>query len=91
MPDWKDLDFDSIADREAEETDNELASKISSLTRMTDEEVKELFPKYSDAEKLKRLMEIVKSADERNTKINNIVANIEELGGTVLTLVSKFI
>ena len=56
----------------------------------TDEEVKELFPKPADTKKLAELMKIVKSAEDRNTKINNIVANAEEFGGVVLTLLGKF-
>ncbi len=91
MPEWKDIDFDKIAADAADATDDELAGKISSLTRMTDDEVKKLFPKVSDAEKLKRLMEIVNSADRKNQKINNIVANIEELGGVIYTLIKNFV
>lgn len=88
---WEDINFDEITEDAAKKTDDELASKISSLTRMTDDEVKKLFPQTADVEKLKKLMQIVNSAEDRNNKINNIIANTEELGGVILTLVTKFI
>ena len=89
---WDEFDNnlgDAINDS-AKETDEQLASQISSLTRMTNEEVKELFPKSGDVQKLAQLMKIVKSAEDRNTKINNIVANAEKFGGVILTLLKKF-
>jgi hypothetical protein len=93
MPiDWNkfDNDIDVAITESANATDDKLASKISSITRMTDEEVKELFPEPTDTKKLAKLMKIVKSAEDRNTKINNIISNAEEFGGIVLTLLGKF-
>ena len=55
----------------ANATDEKLASRISSVTRMMDEEVQKLFPDSSDVEKLIELMKIVKSSQRRNTKIKN--------------------
>ena len=90
---WEQLenDIDSIIDDAAGRTDEELLSRISSLTRMTDEEVIELFPEPADLKTLTKLMAIVKGAEEQNTKINNIVNNAEEFGGVVLTLLNKFV
>ena len=93
MPvDWDafDLEIDSIIDEAADATDARLASRISSITRMTDDEVQELFPDPADVKKLTELMKIVKSAENRNTKVNNIVANAEKFGGIVLSLLEKF-
>ncbi|GAB2196972.1 hypothetical protein [Sessilibacter sp. MAH4] len=73
----------------ANATDKKLASQISSITRLTDEEIQELFPEPADVKKLTQLLEIVKSAEDRNTKINKIVDNSEEFGGIVLTLLEK--
>ncbi len=89
---WDEFDneIDDIIAESADETDQKLASKISSITRMTDDEVKELFPVPADAKKLTELMKVVKSSEDRNNKINKIVANAEEFGGIVLTLLSKF-
>lgn len=92
MPNWDKLekDLDSILDDAADKTDKKLAGQISSLTRMTDEEVQKWFPRKADAKKLAKLMKIVKSSENRNTKINRIVENSEELAGIVLTLLEKF-
>ncbi len=94
MPvDWDKLDkeLDGIIETASDKTDILLASKISSITHMTDDEVIELFPKPADAKKVADLMRIVKSAEDRNTKIDNIVSNAKEFGGIVLTLMEKFV
>lgn len=93
MPiDWDkfDSDLDHAILRASDKTDDKLASTISSLTRMNDEEIKELFPEPADVKKLYELMKIVKSAEDRNNKINQIVDNAEKFGGIVLTLLDKF-
>jgi hypothetical protein len=89
---WDEFDseIDLIIENSAEVTDEKLASSISSITRMTDEEVKELFPSPADVKKLTELMKIVKSSQNRNEKINSIVAKSEELGGVILSLLQKF-
>jgi hypothetical protein len=88
---WKDLDIKSIAKESAKETDEKLASEISSLTRLKDDEIKKLFPEKGDVAKLVELMKIVHSADSRNKKVNQIVANSEKLAGVILTLLSKVV
>ncbi len=93
MPiDWDQLDsdIDNAIDQSIQATDEELASKVSSLTRLTDEEVKELFPDAADLKKLAQLMKIVTSADSRNTKITQLGEKSEEFAGVVLTLLSRF-
>lgn len=89
---WDDFDndIDDIITESANKTDEKLASKISSITRMTDDEVKKLFPDPADVKVLIDLMKVVKSSSKRNTKINKIVSNAENFGGVVLTLLSKF-
>ncbi|SDK66341.1 hypothetical protein [Microbulbifer yueqingensis] len=92
MPiDWDQFerDLDDAIDTGASETDRQLAGRVSQLTSMTREEIQELFPDSADLKKLSKLMEIVKSADDRNTKVNRIVENAEEFGGIVLTLLNK--
>jgi hypothetical protein len=93
MPiDWEKFqsDLDRAIEEAGERTDIKLAGKISAITRLTDDEVKKLFPDPADVKKLAELMEIVKGAGERNQKINQIVENAEEFAGIVLTLLSKF-
>lgn len=90
---WDDFDIevDAAIETAAGATDDQLASRISSLTRMTDAEVKALFPEAADLKKLSDLMKIVNSSEARNTKVNRIVDNAEQFGGIVLTLLQKFV
>lgn len=94
MPiEWKNFkdNFKTDLKDSAKETNDKLASGISSLTKMTDDEIKQLFPTSADVKKLAELMKIVKSAEDRNNKINQIVKNAEKFGGIVLTLLNKFV
>jgi hypothetical protein len=93
MPvDWKTLEkeIDAALDRAEKRTDEQLCSLVSSLTRLTDEEVQKLFPKPADVEKLKKLMEIVKSSEKRNIKVINLTKNIEDLAETAIKLLEVF-
>lgn len=82
-------DIDGLVDEAGRRTDAKLASQISSVMRLTDDEIKKLFPDPADVKKLAELLEIVKKAGDRSDKINKIVANIEDFGGIVLTLLGK--
>ena len=90
--DWDqfDKDADDAIKKAGDRTDSKLASIISSVTRLTDDEIQELFPDPADVNKLKELMKVVKSAGERNDKINSIVSNSEEFAGIIVTLLGKF-
>lgn len=83
-------DIDGLVSDAEGRTDAKLASRISSVTRLTDEEVKTLFPDPADVKKLAELMEIVKKAGDRDEKINKIEANIKQFGGIIVTLLGKF-
>lgn len=91
--DWNEFEkeIDGILVDTSNETSDELASKVSSLTKMTDDEVKELFPNPSDVKKLTKLMTIVKSSEDKNRKLSKIVSNAEEFGEVMLTLLGKFV
>jgi|TARA_R100000501_G_scaffold2927_1_gene6789 hypothetical protein len=88
--DQLDAEMDGIINESAEAADLKLASMISSITRMTDDEVLELFPNSGDVKRLKDLMVIVKSAGDRSDKVRRIVSNAEGFGDVILTLLSKF-
>lgn len=90
---WEEFeqDLQISIDNAADRTDEQLATKISSLTRMTNEEIIELFPLPADTKKLAALMSIVHSSEARNTKTNKIVSNAEDFSGIVLTLLTKFV
>ena len=80
-----DLDLKKAKDR----TDEKLASKISSITSMTDKEIQELFPEPADAKHLATLMQIIQSSDGQNQKVDQLVGNIQDLAGTVITLLGR--
>lgn len=83
-------ELDSLVNDAGERTDKKLAGKISSITRLTDDEVRRMFPDPADVKKLGELMEIVKRTGDRNEKINKIAANSEDFAGIILTLLGKF-
>lgn len=84
-------ELNGLINKAGDKTDEKLAGKISTITRLTDEEVKRLFPDPADVKKLAELMEIVKREGDRNNKINQIVTNAEEFGGIIFTLLGKFV
>lgn len=88
------IDWNTIKeeiDRAGDETDAQLESRISSLTRMKDDEINELFPSKADKEKLVSLMQIVNEARSENEKTTRLVDNIEELAGTAIKLLARFV
>ena len=94
MPiDWDKLDeqIDNAIDKAADKTNKRLADKISSISRLTDDEIMEFFPKPADVEKLKDLLKIVKSAETHNQKTTKLVGKIEDLSGTVITLLKMLV
>mgnify|MGYP001306966206 CR=1 FL=1 len=89
---WDDADakLDQAVENAVKRTNDELAGTISSLTRLTDVEIKKLFPTPADVAQLVELMKVVKSADDRNAKINRIIKNTRGMAGAILTLVERF-
>ncbi len=89
---WEEFeqDVDAAITNASGKTDAQLAAKISSVTRFTDEEVEMLFPDPSDAKKLYELMRIVNSAEARNVRVKNIMQNSEKFADITLTLLGKF-
>lgn len=83
--------FDEISSKAKEEADEEVGDKISSVTRMTKKELKEIFPERGDQKKLAELMQIVKSADDHNEKVNKIVDRAEKFSGIVVKLLDNFV
>ncbi len=84
-------DWGSALKEIGDKTDKELESRISSLTRMKDEEIAELFPDKGDKKKLVELMQIVEEASIDNRKTARLVDNIQELAGTAVKLLARFV
>lgn len=90
---WDKLEdeMDDIIDKTDEKVEDALAARISAVTRMTEDEIKELFPDSSDEKKLARLLSVVNGATSRNEKVNSIVENVEEFAGIIVSLIQKFV
>ena len=88
---WRNLDMKSIAKRAGKKTDEDLAAKILDLRAPTEEEIKSFFPTKTDREAVTELLKIVKSAEDRNTKITRIMENSEKFVGVMTKLVGKVI
>lgn len=88
---WRNLDMKSISKRAGKKTDEDLAAKILDLRAPTEEEIKSFFPTKTDREAVTELLKIVKSAEDRNTKITRIMENSEKFVGVMTKLVGKVI
>ena len=73
----------------ARQTNEELAQRISTLVRMTDEDIQRLFPTKADKARLARLLRIVRSAESRNRKAKALADEVEDLGLTVIKLLER--
>jgi hypothetical protein len=91
--DWKKFqnELNQMFNEAGDKTDKRLAHKISSITRLTEVEVKQLFPDPGDVKHLGELIAIVKRVGDKNEKINTIVSNAEKFGGIILTLLDKLV
>lgn len=83
--------FDKISSQAVKDADEVIGNKISSVTRMSKEEVKELFPERGEQKKLVELMRIVKSSDNHNQKVNAIADHVGDFSGVVVKLLNKFV
>jgi hypothetical protein len=82
---------DAAARRAADETNDTLASRLSSVTRLKDEEIKKLFPDPADIKRVAKLLEIVNGAATKNRKIAALKENIDDLAGVTLKLVKYLV
>lgn len=90
--DWDQFSKDAAtaATDAGSKTDDQLASSISSVSRLTDAEIKSLFPTKGDAAKAAKLLSIVKGATSQNNKIASLKSHIDDLAGVAVTLLSHF-
>ncbi|MCF2845813.1 hypothetical protein NH514_00290 [Pseudoalteromonas sp. ACER1] len=88
---WEELEkeIDGAIQTGTNNTNKKLSSRISSVTRLTDEEITEMLPESTDVKKLSKLMAIVKAAEDDNTKAKKLAHNVEELGSIVIKLINK--
>ena len=76
---------------EAKLTNEELGDELARLTPLTAEEINKLLPKKADKEGLKQLIQLVNSSASQNKKLASLTSNFSELGGVVLTVLTKYL
>lgn len=87
----KEPDWGNISDDASEDADRQVGDKILKQINMDQDEIEKLFPDPEDQQKFSKLMDIVKSADEQNQKVNKINDRIEDLSGTIVTLLDTVV
>ena len=78
--------FERISREARESTNRALAGEISSLTFLTVEDVERLLPRKVDKEQFGRLMAIVASGTDDNTKVAALRENFDEVGRVLVKI-----
>jgi len=76
---------------EAKLTNEQLGDELAKLTPLTVAEINKLLPRRVDKEGLKQLIQLVNSSASQNKKLASLTSNFSELGGVVLTVLTKFL
>lgn len=84
-----DDEFDDVLDEAEKKTNEQLKDKITSLTKLTVEDLQKIAPTVEDKNKLLGLMQIVRSTANDNDKKAQILANIEMYAGIILNIAGK--
>lgn len=85
MPSRKDR-FRRISAEARKATNADLAGEISSLTRLSEEDIERLLPRKADKEQFGALMAIVADATDDNEKLAALKRNIDEVGSVVVRM-----
>ena len=76
---------------EAELTNAQLAGELAKLTPLTEEQLGTLLPRKVDKQRLVQLLDIVNSSASQNRKLASLTANVGELGGVVLKVLTQYL
>ncbi len=85
MPSRKER-FKSISSEARRATNAALAGEISSLTRLSEQDIQRLLPLKADKERFADLMAIVVDATDDNTKIAALKKNLDQVGGVLVRI-----
>ena len=86
-----DSTWEEIRKKAKKQTDDTFASKVSSLTRLTDDEIKEITPNALDKERLATLLGIVADATKSNNEKAEAIRNINGLADIAVPLLLKLL
>lgn len=83
--------YSAAARKAQQQTDEKYKNVISSLTRLTDEEIDRFFPERTDKDNLLELMEIVNEETSENEKVIKLKENAEKFGRIALKLIKLMV
>lgn len=83
--------WEEIKKKAKKQTDDTFASKVSGLTRLTDDEIKEISPNALDKERLAILLGIVADATKSNNEKAEAIRNINGLVEIAVPLLLKLL
>jgi len=83
--------WEQIRKRAKKQTDETFASRVSSLTRLTDDEIKEIAPNAPDKEKLSTLLGIIADATKSNNEKAQAIRDINGLAEIAVPLLLKLL
>ena len=83
--------WEEIRKKAKKQTDDTFASKVSGLTRLTDDEIKEISPNALDKERLATLLGIVADATKSNNEKAEAIRNINGLVEIAVPLLLKLL
>lgn len=86
-----DSSWEEIRKRAKKQTDDTFASKVSSLTRLTDGEIKEIAPNPIDKERLAALLGVVADATKSNNEKAQAIRKIDGLAEVAIPLLLKLL
>ena len=83
--------WEQIKKSAKKQTDDTFASKVSGLTRLTDDEIKQITPNTLDKERLATLLGIVADATKSNNEKAEQIRNISGLVEIAVPLLLKLL
>jgi hypothetical protein len=86
-----DFDFDKVLDDAENETLDQFAGRISKLTKLTSDQIKEICAAKEDQDAFNDLINIVNSNDAPNQQKAQLIQNASKLGNVLLAVAKKFI
>ena len=86
-----DIKWKEILMNARQQTDKELSSQISSLCRLTDEEIETIAPSAGEKETLVELMKMVKDAELSNSAKAEALKNIKGASEIAVKLIGKIV
>ncbi len=83
--------YAAAAKEAQQQTDEKYKNVISSLTRLTDDEIDKFFPERMDKDKLLELMDLVNQGTSENEKILKLKENAEKFGAIAFKLLKLLV